>query len=587
LVGPLVGRPGDSAGSARTGRDASTWIRGIGIRRVRLASGLVLFTYVLTHFANHALGNVSLAAMEAGLDYHVRLWHGAAGTLVLYTALTVHASLGLWALYERRHFRWKVTEGIQLAFGLCIPALLAAHLVGQRIALEFFGIEKGYAQALYTYWVTSRGYGALQVVLLVVVWIHGCIGVFFWLRLKRFFRRAAPFLLGAAVLMPSLALLGYYQGGRAVTRLAALAEWRANNLNPGQIGTPVQRDGLLRIRYVFLLAWAGAIGLVFVARGLRVAVERRRGVIRLSYPDGRTVSVPLGFSVLEASWRFHIPHASVCGGRGRCSTCRIRVIGDRTALPPPSSGERAVLERKGVGADPAVRLACQLRPRTDLAIVPLLPPGVGTAHAHGQGRVHAGEERYVVSMFVDMRGSTRMGENRLPFDTVFAINRFLAAVSQGVIDEGGVPNQFLGDGLLALFGLASGPPEACRQALRAAARIAANVDHMNRLHAEDGSEPVRFGIGIHGGDVIVGDIGSPDHRVFTALGDAVNVAARLQDMTKSLDCEVVLSDEVHRTAGLPSDALPSTEVAIRGRAEPMLVRTTRSASTLAGLCEAS
>jgi len=165
----------------------------------------------------------------------------------------------------------------------------------------------------------------------------------------------------------------------------------------------------------------------------------------------------------------------------------------------------------------------------------------------------------------------------------FRINRFLAAISHAVIEAGGQPNQFLGDGLLALFGLASSPATACRQALQAAALIAANVGHLNRQLADDHGEPIRFGIGIHAGEVIVGDIGYRDHRVFTALGDAVNVAARLQDLTKGLDCEVVFSDEVRRTAGLASDALPSTEVTIRGRTEPMVVRTAAHAASLSAL----
>ncbi len=564
-------------------QDFARFVRSIGVRQVRLACGLVLFAYVLVHFTNHALGNVSLAAMEAGLEYHVLLWHSLIGTVLLYTALAVHALLGLWALYERRHFRWKLVEGTQLAFGLAIPFLLAAHLVGQRIALEFFGIEKGYAQAFYSLWVSAPEQGVLQAVLLLVVWIHGCIGLHFWLRLKRFYRRLAPWLFAAAVLLPALALLGYYQGGRTVRALSALPEWQADNLNPGQIGTPEQRASLLWIRYLFLGGWAGAVGAVFVARGVRAVLERRGGSIRLTYPDGRTVSVPRGLSVLESSLRFNIPHASVCGGRGRCSTCRIRVVGDWKALPTPSAREKAVLERKGVGSDPAIRLACQLRPQSDLAFVPLLPPGAGPSHAHGKTRLRPGEERYVVSMFIDMRGSTRMGERHLPFDTVFIINRFLGAISQGVIDGGGEPNQFLGDGLLALFGLHSNGATACRDALRATALIAANVDRLNRLFADDLTEPIGFGIGIHAGEAIVGDVGYLDHMVFTALGDAVNVAARLQDMTKDLGCEVVFSDEVREAAGLAADALPSAAVTIRGREQPMIVRTARRARMLSGL----
>ena len=113
--------------------------------------------------------------------------------------------------------------------------------------------------------------------------------------------------------------------------------------------------------------------------------------------------------------------------------------------------------------------------------------------------------------------------------------------------------------------------------------IAANVDELNQFLSHDLREPIRFGIGIHGGEVIIGDIGYRDHMVFTALGDAVNVAARLQDMTKALACEVVISDEVRYTAGLAADTLPEHEVPIRGRAEPMVVRTIIDARTLAAL----
>jgi adenylate cyclase len=116
--------------------------------------------------------------------------------------------------------------------------------------------------------------------------------------------------------------------------------------------------------------------------------------------------------------------------------------------------------------------------------------------------------------------------------------------------------------------------------------IAANVEELNQFLSHDLNEPIRFGIGIHGGEVIIGDIGYRDHMVFTALGDAVNVAARLQDMTKSLGCETIVSEEVRITAGLAADLLPAREVAIRGRSEPMTVRTISNAKSLAALLDA-
>jgi adenylate cyclase len=292
--------------------------------------------------------------------------------------------------------------------------------------------------------------------------------------------------------------------------------------------------------------------------------------------------VPKGLSVLEASLRHNVPHASVCGGRARCSTCRIRVIGDCTSLPQPSPREAFVLSQVGA-EDPSIRLACQLRPTADLSFFQLFMPQAMSANAEAGNPTRIGQERYLVSMFVDMRGSTRLAEHRLPFDTVFIVNRFIGAVSQAVIESGGRPNQFIGDGLLALFGLTTSPQTACRQALKAAAMIAANVDALNQFLEHDLREPIRFGIGIHGGEVIIGDIGYRDHMVFTALGDAVNVAARLQDMTKSLAYETILSEEVRLTAGLAPDGLPRQEVAIRGRVEPMTVRTVADAKKLSAL----
>ncbi|THD52561.1 MAG: adenylate/guanylate cyclase domain-containing protein [Bradyrhizobium sp.] len=556
-------------------------VRGVSLRQIRLVCGLVLFTYLVSHFLNHALGNISLDALAWGVHYHVLFWQFLPVAIIFYTAALLHAGLGIWALYERRQFRWKAIEPLQLVLGLSIPALVVAHIAGVRLGHTLFGQTKLYPQVLYGYWVVWPFRVWLILSVLVVAWIHGSIGLYFWLRMKAFFKPAAPFLLAAAVLVPTLALLGLYQGGRSVAKESTSAEWRTTNLSQDKVGTPAEQNVLESITDDFLIGYLGLIGFVLAARGVRALNERRGGMISLSYGNGRTVRVPKGLSVLEASLRHQVPHASVCGGRARCSTCRIRVIGDCAMLPEPSNREAFVLNRVGTGADPAIRLACQLRPETDISFFQIFMPQTAAA----SGPSHIGEERYLVSMFVDMRGSTKLAEHRLPFDTVFVVNRFLGAVSQAVIECGGQPNQFLGDGQLALFGLATNRQTACRQALKAAAMIAANVDELNQFLQHDLREPIRFGIGIHSGEVIVGDIGYRDHMVFTALGDAVNVAARLQDMTKNLGCEAILSDEVRATAGLAADALPRQEVDIRGRNEPMIVRTVASTNVLSALLD--
>jgi len=568
--------------AASTRVKLSAFARGIGLRQIRLVSGVVLFSYLVSHFVNHALGNISMDALAAGVHIHTMIWQFLPITILFYSSCLVHTGLGVWALYQRRQFRWKAVEPLQLVLGLSIPALIIAHIVGARLGQTLYGHEKLYPQELYAFLVAWPFRAWLMSSVLIVAWVHGSIGLYFWLRMKAFYKRAAPFLLAAAVLVPTLALLGFYQAGRTVVADSDDADWRRDNLSPRQVGTVAQQQTLDRITDYFLIGYLGLLGFVLLARGARALHERRGGMISLSYGNGRTVRVPKGLSVLEASLRNNVPHASVCGGRARCSTCRIRIIGDCSELPEPSQREAFVLGRVGT-SDPSIRLACQLRPSTDLSFFQLFLPHTMSANSHASNPTRIGQERYLVSMFVDMRGSTKLAEKRLPFDTVFIVNRFLGAVSQAVIESGGRPNQFVGDGMLALFGLSSSRQEASRQALKAAAMIAANVNELNKFLEHDLREPIRFGIGIHGGEVIVGDIGYRDHMVFTALGDAVNVAARLQDMTKNLSCEGVVSDEVRINAGLPADALPQHEVAIRGRNEPMIVRTVTDAKQLSSL----
>lgn len=539
--------------------------RALTLRSARLASGLVLFAYVGTHLVNHALGNISLAAMEAGLDLNRGLWRFPPMSVALYGALLVHAGLALWSLYARPRTQWTATDVVQLGLGLALPFLLVGHVVGTRVAHALYDTLQGYAQQLYIHWVS--GLNLRQVAALLVAWAHGCLGLYRWLRLRPWFPAWAPALLCAAVLIPVLSLLGFVQGGRAVAALAADESWRIENLPQGPTESPAAAARVATLRAIdqaIQLGLLALIGLALVARGFRYALEHRRGLVRITYANGAVARVPRGTSVLAASRIARVPHASVCGGRGRCSTCRVKIFdAEPEAAPPPSAAERAVLER--IRAGPGVRLACQLKPAADLSVAPLIAPHAALAAARRVAGA-MGEERFVIAMFVDMRGSTRFAEQHLPFDTVFVINRFLDALTRAVTKAGGAPNQFLGDGLLALFGLGTGREAAARQALAALAEIGREIAALNELMAQNLPEPISFGIGVHGGTAILGEIGSREtgQSVFTAIGDPVNVAARLQSMTKRVGCEALVSEAVFRAAAV--DPLGAAiEMTIEGR----------------------
>src|SRR5262249_37362895 len=223
-------------------------------------------------------------------------------------------------------------------------------------------------------------------------------------------------------MLPPLAMIGAHHGAQEVIEFVKQPQWRAQHINPIP---PPQRaviDGITL--FYFPIAYGAAFILVFAARGVRTLREHRRGTFTLSYPH-RQVRGPKALSLLQASLRFNIPHASVCGGRARCSTCRVRIVSDYSKLPRPSGREAFVLTRVGVAADPSIRLACQLRPQNDIAVIPVMQPNIGAGFVRSRQRMHIGEEHYVVSMFVDMRGSTKLSEQRLPFDVVLLINRFV------------------------------------------------------------------------------------------------------------------------------------------------------------------
>src|SRR6202000_2318131 len=128
--------------------------RGIGVRQVRIGCGLVLFAYRISHSLNHALGNISLDALAIGVRFHILFWQFLPVAIVFYTAALVHCGLGIWALYQRRQFKWKAIEPLQLVLGLSIPALIISHIIGARLAQSLYGTDKLYPQELYSFWVT-------------------------------------------------------------------------------------------------------------------------------------------------------------------------------------------------------------------------------------------------------------------------------------------------------------------------------------------------------------------------------------------------------------------------------------------------
>jgi adenylate cyclase len=136
---------------------------------------------------------------------------------------------------------------------------------------------------------------------------------------------------------------------------------------------------------------------------------------------------------------------------------------------------------------------------------------------------------------------------------------------------GGLPNQFVGDGIMALFGLESEPRQACLAALRGAVEMATALDQLNSSLRNDLSVPLSIGIGIHAGQVILGEMGYGPARYLTAVGDVVNTASRLEGLNKEFGTQLVVSIDVERRAGVNLSTYAREPIVVRGRSAPLTV----------------
>ena len=553
------------------------------VGRLRLWSAYILLAYVTLHLLNHSLGLISLRVLEEGRYWFVLIWKSLPGQIALYGALLTHFSLALWAVVRRRSFRLSAWEWTQLVLGASIVPIAALHVVGTRVAHDYYDVQPSYPWVLASLVVGSWLGIARQFSLPLVVWIHACIGIHFAWRLKPWYRDWLPVLYAVALLVPAAGIAGAAVALRDFAELAQqpgfLREVFARSQAPNASSAAelyAIADGLM---FGALLLLAAA----FAARPVRDFWERRAGVVHLAYGDRKRVDLPTGLSVLEMSRIAGIPHASVCGGRGRCSTCRVRVGGpDRAKLPPPSDDEQKVLTR--VGAPENVRLACQLRPPPGrYRITPLLPPSSGPVEAYRRQPQAHGGERYVAILFADIRGFTSISEGRLPYDVVFLLNRYFRATGQAVQAAGGRLDKFIGDGVMAIFGLDCEPEVACRQALDAARRMGLALDDLNEAMSGDLDQPLRIGIGLHAGPAIVGEMGYDRAATLTAIGDTVNTASRLETLTKDFKVQLVVSQELLDRAGADLAAAPLHEVDIRGRQGKLGVRAVLHARDLTSL----
>ena len=329
-----------------------------------------------------------------------------------------------------------------------------------------------------------------------------------------------------------------YLAPEHAAKLLALAQWR---------------NGLL-------LGYFGLIGAIFVARAVRNALERgRRHLITISYP-GRTVRVPRGWSVLEASRSFHLPHASMCGGRARCSTCRVRVSAGEKACPPAAPDERKALDR--ISAPPDVRLACQLRPQGDLSVIPLVRTERPNYRPTAPRR---SAEREVVVLYCDFLNRAELAADHMPQDLLYVLTLYIEGLSNAIRAARGMLSYIELDSLCALFGLERDPARAARQALQAAGAIEQVMAELNERLGRQWNCKVTLAVSIHLGRAVVGEIGAFDPPAVIAIGEAVDATNELRKAAAAHGAAFAISQAVYAAAGV--DPPPGEEIMVASPTE--------------------
>lgn len=551
-------------------RSVGRWDLSNAERAIRLWAGMVLMTFVTMHLLNHAIGVFGVAVMQTVQNWRVEFWRFLPLTILLYGALAAHVVIALKRVVSRRTWRMPVSEAIQIALGIAIPILLVRHVIGTRIVHSFGGVDDNYINLLRYLWPENALW---QSTALIVTWTHGIIGLNAMLRTKTWFGRYQIAFTILAFVIPILALAGFVSAGREAHTLTTPVE----NWNKQQV--EVHNIGLFWGR---VLVWGGlalAAALLIVREGVR----RLRKSVTVRYVGHGETSSPVGLTLLEMSRSNNIPHPSVCGGRGRCSTCRVLVTSDLAALPPRNGIEDVLLAK--IRAPQRVRLACQLRPTADIDVKILLPVDADGKLKHDFDEALTwGADRDLTVLFADIRSFSTLARTQQPEDIVIVLTRVIDDLNQAIRARGGRTVMVLTDGVMGIFNNAGLGSPSARAGLDAAADMLKAVEAANREFGGALPLPLRIGVGIHVGHAVVVRLGDETQGYTTSvIGETVSIASRLEEATKELAADCVVSEEALAFAGLKGAAGLRRSVHYKNLDEPVPVRAFSSRRELENL----
>ena len=268
-------------------------------------------------------------------------------------------------------------------------------------------------------------------------------------------------------------------------------------------------------------------------------------MITVTYENGtRIEEADGGLTLLQISLKHGMPHLHVCGGNARCSTCRVMISEGLENVLPRNQAEQRLADAKGF--EPDIRLACQSHLQGPVSLRRLVHDEKDVAVVRAEDGRSIGSERAVAILFSDIRDFTPFAEANMPYDVVHILNRYFLVMGDAVLENGGYIDKYIGDGMMALFGIDGGEPrDLCLQAVRAGLQMLDNLTNLNGYLKEHFGVEFRIRIGIHFGDVVVGRMGHPRNMQFTAIGDSVNMASRIETAVKGARADFLVSEAVY------------------------------------------
>ena len=278
--------------------------------------------------------------------------------------------------------------------------------------------------------------------------------------------------------------------------------------------------------------------------------------MNIHFDQEESIQVVAGKNLLKLALENDIPMAHACGGNARCSTCRVLLL--EGELPPRNELEQKLADKLGWGEN--IRLSCQMEISNAVTLRRVVKDEVDRKILH---QSNSATEKDLAILFSDIRSFTTFSERHFPHDIVHILNRYFLEMGAAIHNHQGTIDKYMGDGVMAIFGLQDGEHPA-KQAYRAALEMLTRLEEFNKYLEETYQETFQIGIGIHFGPVVVGNVGHPDQISFTAIGDTVNVAARVESATKNL-CDILVSESVYQH--LDQDGWESTDLLLKGKTE--------------------